>query len=463
MIPISLKQIQYITNGKLYYSGKLCHVNSIKICSISTDTRKITPGCLFIALIGKKFNAHSFIHEAITKRARALLIQTKYLKKCNIPQIIVKNTNIALGQIAAWTRKQVNTTIIAITGSSGKTSVKEMTASILKNHGNTISTFHNLNNHIGVPLTLLKLKKFHKYAVIELGANYPKNIEYTVNITKPNIALINNIYNAHLAGFKNISGVAAAKKEIFLGLPKNGTAIFNQDNNFWPMWKKSLSTQKIISFSMKQNSTVFASDIKINNKGSKFKLHCPQGEIYISLPLLGHHNISNALAAASIAISLNIPLKIIQTSLAKLPLLKNRLQSIRLNKYKTVINDTYNANVGSMAAAIKVLEKMPGYKIFVSGDMAELGKKNIFYHKTVGNYLYNSNINKVFSIGDLSKNISKNSKKGQHFNNSQNLLDALINKLLNKKIITILVKASRIYKLEKIVQKLIETYKNTIT
>ncbi|AAO26934.1 UDP-N-acetylmuramoylalanyl-D-glutamyl-2,6-diaminopimelate-D-alanyl-D- alanyl ligase [Buchnera aphidicola str. Bp (Baizongia pistaciae)] len=457
MISINLIKLTSITNGILYCSN-YATLHSISIHSITTDTRKITPKCLFIALIGKNFDAHMFVNEAISKGAAALLLEKQCYPKNVIPQIIVQNTTIALGKIASWIRDQTNATVIAITGSSGKTSVKEMTSSILKNCGNTISTFQNLNNNIGVPLTLLNLNKSHKYAILELGANYPKDIEYTTKITKPNIALINNIYHSHLAGFKSLFGVAQAKQEIFLGLRKNGIAIYNKDSNYWSKWKKNLLTQKIINFSIKKNSTIFASNITTSNQGSKFKIHSPNGEIYVTLPLLGYHNISNALAAATIAISINIPLEIIKIGLSSLPILKNRLQIIRLNKYKTIINDTYNANTASMIVAIKILENISGYKLFVAGDMLELGKNDVLYHKIIGNTIYNSNINEVFSIGKLSKEISIASKKGHHFYNSDELLKNLKNKLLNKKIITILVKASRSEKLDVIVEQLIKEY-----
>ncbi|WP_261979398.1 Mur ligase family protein [Buchnera aphidicola] len=245
MITLSLKKIAEITKGQLY--GKDLFIDNIVI-----DTNKIIPGCLFIALIGKKFDAHIFIDDAIKKGCSSIIIQKKII--CHISYILVENTSIALGQIASWIRKQTYAQVLAITGSCGKTSVKEMTASILRQTGSTISTIDNLNNKIGVPMTLLQLTKNHKYAVVELGANKPGEITYTSNITKPEIILINNIQYAHLQGFKSLLGVSRAKSEIFSGLKSNGTVIINLDSNHLSQWKKEIKQRNILYFSIKKKN-----------------------------------------------------------------------------------------------------------------------------------------------------------------------------------------------------------------
>lgn len=243
MISLSLKKIAEITNGKLY------GINLI-IKEIVIDTKQIIPGCLFIALKGKNFDAHAFIKEAISKKCSAIITEKK-IKNC-IPHIVVKNTFFALGQISSLVRKSTNAKIVAITGSCGKTSVKEMTASILKKHGNTIHTIGNLNNNIGVPITLLKLTKEHEYGVIELGANKPGEILYSSIISHPEIILINNIYYAHLKGFKSLLGVSKAKSEIFSGLKCNGTVIINLDSHHLSQWKKKIGEKNILFFSIKK-------------------------------------------------------------------------------------------------------------------------------------------------------------------------------------------------------------------
>ncbi|WAI19165.1 MAG: Mur ligase family protein [Buchnera aphidicola (Brevicoryne brassicae)] len=247
MISLSLKKIAKITNGNLYGSDLL-------IDKIVIDTQKITPGCLFIALIGKKFDGHIFIQDAIFKGCSAIITQNN-IKYC-ISHIIVKNTSVALGQIASWVRQSTNAKILAITGSCGKTSVKEMTASILRQSGNTVSTIGNLNNNIGVPITLLQLTKKHQYGVIELGANQPGDIFYTTNISQPEVILINNIYYAHLEGFKSLLGVSKAKSEIFSGLKSNGTVIINLDSHHLSQWKKNIDKKNILYFSIKKKKLV---------------------------------------------------------------------------------------------------------------------------------------------------------------------------------------------------------------
>lgn len=247
MISVSLKKIALITNGKLY--GNNLFINEIVI-----DTKKIVPGCLFIALIGIKFDAHIFIKDAIKKGCSAVITQKNI--KSHISYIIVDNTSIALGQISNWIRKKTNAKILAITGSCGKTSVKEMTASILRQNGNTISTIDNLNNSIGVPMTLLRLTKKHKYAVIELGANKLGEISYTSNISQPEIILINNIHCAHLNGFKSLLGVSKAKSEIFSGLKPNGTVVINLDSHHLSLWKKDIYKNNILYFSIKKKNIV---------------------------------------------------------------------------------------------------------------------------------------------------------------------------------------------------------------
>ena len=247
MIPLSLKKIAIITNGQLY--GRDLVVNDIVI-----DTKKVTLGCLFIALKGKRFDAYIFIKEAVKKGCAAIISQKKI--NYNVSYIIVEDTCIALGKIASWIRQKINPKILAITGSCGKTSVKEMTKSILEKNKKIISTIDNLNNHIGVPITLIRLTKKHKYGVIELGANNPGEISYTSNIAQPNTVLINNIYHAHLQGFKSLLGVSKAKSEILSGLRSKGTVIINLDSNHLSQWKKKIKNKNVFYFSIEKKKKV---------------------------------------------------------------------------------------------------------------------------------------------------------------------------------------------------------------
>ncbi|WP_367682178.1 UDP-N-acetylmuramoyl-tripeptide--D-alanyl-D-alanine ligase [Buchnera aphidicola] len=249
MIPLSLKKIANITNGKLYGKSLIIH-------NVIIDSKKITPGSLFIALQGKKFDAHNFIEEVLHKGCSAIITQKKIAFKTNY--IIVENTTIALGKIANWLRKKINPQILSITGSCGKTSVKEMTKSILKKYKNTISTFDNLNNHIGVPITLIRLEEKHKYGIIELGGSNPGEIHYTSNIAQPNIVLINNIYYSHLEGFKSLLGVSKAKSEILSGLQSQGTVIINLDSHHISQWKKKIKNKKVVYFSIEKKKKVIS-------------------------------------------------------------------------------------------------------------------------------------------------------------------------------------------------------------
>ncbi|QCI23769.1 UDP-N-acetylmuramoyl-tripeptide--D-alanyl-D-alanine ligase [Buchnera aphidicola (Macrosiphoniella sanborni)] len=456
MISVSLKTLASITNGKLYGKKDL-FINEIVI-----DTKKIIPGCLFIALIGRNFDAHIFIQDAIKKGCSAIMTQKNI--KYHISYICVKNTSLALGQIAAWIRKKTNAKILAITGSCGKTTVKEMTASILRKYGNTISTIGNLNNNIGVPITLLQLNQSHKYGVIELGANKLGEIAYISKISQPEIILINNIQYSHLQGFKSLLGVSQAKSEIFSGLKSNGIVIINLDSHHLSKWKKKIHNHHILYFSIKKkkNSNFFSSHININIYGTSFIMHTPNGEINISLPFLGYQNVSNALAASALSFALKIPLKIIKLGLSDTPIISKRLESIILSSNKILIDDTYNSNVASMITAIKVLEKMPGYKILVIGDMSELGEKSLLYHRMIGNAANLSQINKILSIGNISYEVTKIFRNGKHFLDKQDLNKYLKNFFLQKIKITILIKGSRNTKMEEVVENLIQESKKNV-
>lgn len=233
----------------------MLHGQDLTIEAVTTDTRKVTAGCLFVALKGERFDAHDFAQQAKDNGAGALLVNRKL--DIDLPQIVVKDTRLAFGELAAWVRQQVPTRVVALTGSSGKTSVKEMTAAILSQCGNTLYTAGNLNNDIGVPMTLLRLTHEHEYAVIELGANHQGEIAWTVSLTRPEAALVNNLAAAHLEGFGSLAGVAKAKGEIYTGLPDDGIAIMNADNNDWLNWQSIIGSRKTWRFSRMRQTVIF--------------------------------------------------------------------------------------------------------------------------------------------------------------------------------------------------------------
>ena len=267
MISVTLSQLTDILNGELQGAD-------ITLDAVTTDTRKLTPGCLFVALKGERFDAHDFADQAKAGGAGALLVSRPL--DIDLPQLIVKDTRLAFGELAAWVRQQVPARVVALTGSSGKTSVKEMTAAILSQCGNTLYTAGNLNNDIGVPMTLLRLTPEYDYAVIELGANHQGEIAWTVSLTRPEAALVNNLAAAHLEGFGSLAGVAKAKGEIFSGLPENGIAIMNADNNDWLNWQSVIGSRKVWRFSSNAaNSDFTATNIHVTSHGTEFTLQTP--------------------------------------------------------------------------------------------------------------------------------------------------------------------------------------------
>ena len=448
MISVTLSELARILNGEL-------HGQSLTIDAVTTDTRQLTPGCLFVALKGERFDAHDFADKAKAGGAGALLVSRKL--DCDLPQLVVKDTRLAFGEIAAWVRQQVPTRVVALTGSSGKTSVKEMTAAMLGECGNTLYTAGNLNNDIGVPMTLLRLTKEHQYAVIELGANHQGEIAWTVSLTRPEAALVNNLAAAHLEGFGSLAGVAKAKGEIFTGLPLDGVAIMNADNNDWLNWQSVIGERKIWRFSPNAaNSDFTANNVHVTSHGTTFTLQTPTGNVEVLLPLPGRHNIANALAATALAMAVGAPLDAVKAGLAKLKAVPGRLFPIQLAENQLLLDDSYNANVGSMTAAAQVLSEMPGYRVMVVGDMAELGDESEACHQQVGEAAKASGLDRVLSVGVQSKGISDASGVGEHFNDKAALIMRLKALIAEQQIITILVKGSRSAAMEEVVRALQE-------
>ncbi|EPP4909450.1 UDP-N-acetylmuramoyl-tripeptide--D-alanyl-D-alanine ligase [Escherichia albertii] len=448
MISVTLSQLTDILNGELKGAD-------IALDAVTTDTRKLTPGCLFVALKGERFDAHDFADQAKAGGAGALLVSRPL--DIDLPQLIVKDTRLAFGQLAAWVRQQVPARVVALTGSSGKTSVKEMTAAILSQCGNTLYTAGNLNNDIGVPMTLLRLTPEYDYAVIELGANHQGEIAWTVSLTRPEAALVNNLAAAHLEGFGSLAGVAKAKGEIFTGLPENGIAIMNADNNDCLNWQSVIGSRKVWRFSPNAaNSDFTATNIHVTSHGTEFTLQTPTGSVDVLLPLPGRHNIANALAAAALAMSVGATRDAIKAGLANLKAVPGRLFPIQLAENQLLLDDSYNANVGSMTAAVQVLAEMPGYRVLVVGDMAELGAESEACHVQVGEAAKAAGIDRVLSVGKQSHAIGAASGVGEHFADKTALIAHLKTLIAEQQVITILVKGSRSAAMEEVVRALQE-------
>ena len=448
MIGVTLSKIAAVLGGELRGADAT-------VDAVTTDTRKVTPGCLFVALKGERFDAHDFAGQAKAAGAGALLVSRPL--DCDLPQVVVNDTRLAFGELAAWVRQQVPARVVALTGSSGKTSVKEMTASILGQCGNTLYTAGNLNNDIGVPMTLLRLTPEHEYAVIELGANHQGEIAWTVGLTRPEAALGNNLAAAHLEGVGSLAGVAKAKGEIFTGLAENGVAILNADSNDWLNWQSIIGDRTVWRFSPNQADSDFAADnVHITSRGTEFTLRTPVGSVDVLLPLPGRHNIANALAAAALATAVGADLQAVKAGLATLKAVPGRLFPVQLAENQLLLDDSYNANVGSMTAAAQVLAEMPGYRILVAGDMAELGDESEACHRQVGEAAKAAGIDCVISVGVLSKKISDASGVGEHFADKPAAIARLKALIAEHPFVTILVKGSRSAAMEEVVGALQE-------
>lgn len=421
--------------------------------AVSLDSRAIKAGALFVAVTGEKFDGHTFIEQAKNHGAVAALVDRPVSSE--LPQILVADTRKALGQLAAIHREQFSIPIIALTGSCGKTTTKEMLRAILSESGPVLASTKSFNNDIGVPLTLLDLNAQHRFAVIEMGANHPGEIAYLSQLTKPDIALITNIAPAHLEGFGSIEKVAQAKSEIFLGLAKQGIAIINADDHFEKSWKTRLAKHPIIRFGLKQKADFSAKDIRLDAEGRvQFILLSPKGEIPIHLVLPGQHHLLNALAAAAIASQVGISLAHIKSGLEKMSDVPGRLAIIKNKMGASIIDDTYNANPRSVTVALQLLAHYPGRRIFVMGDMGELGDNTEYYHRQIGELAKELGIETVYTCGALTASTAQAfGSSGKHYASQEDLIQAL--RPLLEKDVTVLIKGSRSAQMEKVVAALI--------
>ncbi len=417
MITVTLSQIANITGGERVG-------NDLSIESVSTDTRSIEQGALFVALVGERFDAHDFCQQAVESGAGALLVQKRV--NVNVPQVVVGDSKVALGQVAAWVHQTCQTPTVAITGSCGKTTVKEMVASILQLKGKVLFTAGNFNNDIGVPLTLLRSQQDDDYAVIELGANHIGEIEYTTQLVKPDIAMVNNVAAAHLEGFGSIDGVKQAKGEIYQGLAAGGIAIVNLDSNGGAKWDEVLADKNVITFSQSNaDADFYASNIVMSAAGeASFDLHiaATSQEIELSLGIIGQHNVPNAIAASIIALKMGATLEETQAGLKHLNKVKGRVEVEELSDKIKLIDDSYNASVPAMKAAVDLLAAFQGQRWLILGNMAELGEESLALHRQVGEHAAPFKFEHVLTYGADAKAISDECG-GIHFEDHQSMID----------------------------------------
>jgi UDP-N-acetylmuramoyl-tripeptide--D-alanyl-D-alanine ligase len=423
---------------------------------ISIDSRTIKPGNLFIAIRGERVDGHDYVETARQQGAVAAIVS--HAVDCALPQIIVKDTTDALGQLGTKWRSQFTLPVIAVTGSNGKTTLKNMIASIMvaacnNNENEVLATQGTLNNHWGLPLTLSRLNKNHKFAAIEMGMNHFGEINYLTSLTQPNVAVITNAGASHLEGLGDVAGVARAKGEIFSGLQKNGVAILNRDDAFFTFWHSLIGDHHFITFGFHPTANVTAT-INHSEQVQSITLQTPEGNIDIDLPLLGKHNVHNALAAAAATLAVGISLKDIKAGLEQIKPAPGRLQLHTLSNGVKVIDDTYNANPFSLQAAINILSTFAGKKILVLGDMKELGNEAASLHQEAGKNIRQAGIDYLFTYGDMSADCAHSFGQGAyHFSDQHKLVEALKPFLHNTT--TILVKGSRSMRMEKVVAELV--------
>jgi UDP-N-acetylmuramoyl-tripeptide--D-alanyl-D-alanine ligase len=426
---------------------------------VTTDSRAVAPGDLFVALRGERFDGHAFVAEALDKGAVAAMVAGAEAARrgaqwAGIPLLVVEDTRLGLGALAGFWRARFPGRIVAVTGSNGKTTVKEMIAGILRaqtgDAGQVAVTPGNLNNDIGMPLTLLGMGAGQQFAVIEMGMNHPGEIAYLTSIARPHVAVINNAQAAHLAGLGSLEQVARAKGEIFQGLGAQGVAVINGDDPHAALWQALAGERKVIRFGLRAEAEVRGTYAGAPF-GSAVEMITPEGRFSVALPVPGEHNVRNALAAAAAAVALGISNGVIGAGLEAFSGVSGRLQRKRGLHGATLIDDTYNANPGSVRAAIGVLAAAPGKKILVLGDMGELGDAARELHGEIGALARESGVDVLLALGELARSAAEGFGRGaRHFEYIEDLLAELENLLAPE--VTVLVKGSRFMRMERVVR-----------
>jgi len=421
----------------------------VRFSGVSTDTRVLARGELYVALVGPRFDGHAFLAEAIAAGAAGALLARDV--ETALPYIRVPDTRIALGALAAFWRAQFAIPVVGVTGSNGKTTVKEMIGAIMAATGPGCVTRGNLNNDIGVPLTLLRLSARDRYAVIEMGMNHLREIDYLSRLARPTIALITNAAEAHLAGVGSLEQVANAKGEIFNGLAADGVAVINAEDRFSDFWRRLAAPRHCVTFGLERSADVTCHYVAGRTGSDVLLMTNTHGEILMRLPLLGRHNVMNALAASAASLHAGASLAQIKTGLEKLKGISGRLEVKEGVSGARVIDDTYNANPGSLAAGLQVLKESSGERVLVLGDMAELGEAAGDIHRRVGELAKSLGIERLYTLGELAALAARSfgKKGGKHFKSETALVEALIDTMHAD--MTLLVKGSRIMQMERVV------------
>jgi len=421
---------------------------------VSTDSRNIAAGQLYVALRGARFDGHDFADEAVRQGAAGCLLEKELGLKA--PQLLVADTRRALGDLARGWRKRFKVPVLGVTGSNGKTTVKEMMAAIMGQHMKVLVTRGNLNNDIGVPLTLFGMCREDRAAIIEMGANHPGEIAYLAGIARPTVGVVTNAGPAHLEGFGTVEGVARAKGEMFQSLGAEGIAIINADDQYAPLWREMAAPRRVISFGLHEDADVHARDLQPGDStGQRFVLRTPAGEQPVRLRLAGQHNVMNALAAAAACHAAGVSLAVIVEGLQRAAAAPGRLQFKRATRGASICDDTYNANPRSLRAALETMQAMGGVTWLVLGDMGELGEHTHALHRDAGVAARELGVQRLFALGRLAALSAEAYGQGaDHFEDVESLCRALTRELSPG--VRVLVKGSRSMRMERVVQALAE-------
>ncbi|MDP3537414.1 MAG: UDP-N-acetylmuramoyl-tripeptide--D-alanyl-D-alanine ligase [Azonexus sp.] len=442
-----LSQVAKVVDGRVIGAD-------IALNGISTDTRAIGAGRLFIALCGERFDAHDFLAPAVASGAAALMVADEAKLPAGVSAVVVADTRLALGRLAAAWRASFTLPLIAVTGSNGKTTTKEMIAAILKAEfgDDVLATRGNFNNDIGLPLTLLGLNATHRAAVIEMGMNHPGEIAYLAAIGAPTVALVINAQRAHLEGMGDLDEVAREKGSIFAGLQVAGIAVINADDCYTQLWREQAGAHAVRSFGIDQSADV-QGNVHQHGLETALELSAAEGDAAIRLSIPGRHNARNAVAAAAACLAAGLPMAAVIVGLESFTGVKGRLQRRAGNRGAEILDDTYNANPDSVRAGIDVLASTIGRKLLVLGDMGEIGEASGQYHDEIGGYAKSQGIDRLFALGDKAQQAVRNFGEGaRHYCNVEKLI-AAVDKELGPET-TVLIKGSRFMKMERVADAL---------
>ncbi len=447
MINLTAKQILKLVEGtpSINFDSDL-HVNQV-----SMDSRKVTDNFIFIALYGEKNDSHKYVADLVKNKTNLAIVDQNFAE--DLPNLIrVENTTLALGVLAKNYRQLFTLPVVAITGSNGKTSVKEMLRIVCENHfgkGNVLATSGNLNNHWGMPLTLLELSHLHKVAIIEMGMNHSGEINYLTNIAKPTLAVVNNVMFAHAGHFNTLDDIADAKAEIYLGLNDSAIACVDISSSYANKYIENSKNAQIFTYGS-SNSSCYIVEI---SEGSAI-YQTPFGKLDIKLGILGKHNYYNALTVITLAINLGCSLKNIKLGLEAYTGYKGRLEQKKAFNGSLIIDDTYNANPDSVKAALEAISNLPRPHWFIFGDLKELGEREAWFHQQIGEFANKSKIDMLITVGELAKYASNffNGSK-MHFESNDDVVKYCISYLPS--LATILIKGSNSMRLSEVVDSLV--------